>query len=216
MNSLGVFAKYWQPGQVKTRLAATHGPDAAAQAYHHMLSTTLHRLHGLADRQTIVFWPESHRGDFSRWARQWNLQTQVQGGLTEKLIDFFAQQFNRGAKKVIAVGSDCPHLPTAAVTAAWQALDQVPLVLGPAEDGGYFLIGLNQQLPFLFDPIDWSTDAVLSQTCQRASEHGVAWQLLPPDYDLDDQESVERFVREFQYSNDPALAQLADQLSSAP
>lgn len=98
------------------------------------------------------------------------------------------REFESGAAKVLLVGTDCPLLGAKELTEAARALDDSPVVLGPAADGGYYLIGLGKPLEFLFRNISWSTSRVLSQTIDMLHQNGVEYQLLRelPDVDIKD------------------------------
>ena len=94
----------------------------------------------------------------------------------------------------ILLASDTPHLPQDVIRSAIARLDEIDVVLGPCDDGGYYLIGLRFRAPTLFAGIPWSTSQVLDRTIQRAQEAGMTWDLLPPGYDIDTWEDAERLI----------------------
>lgn len=208
-TALGVFAKYWQPGQVKTRLAAGIGDAQAARWYRAMLETTLQRLQGITDRQVVYFSPVAARPAFQDLATNWQLQPQPDGDLGDRIHHFFDSQWAE-CGRVMVVGSDCPHYPVAWVREAWHRLNSVDLVVGPTRDGGYYLLGLRRPAPWLFRGIDWSTDRVLQQTLQIAASHGLSTDLLPQTYDIDDRADMQNFCRDHADSWDLELKHLAE------
>jgi len=110
---------------------------------------------------------------------------QRQEGMGERLCGAFEDAFARGACNPVLIGSDSPTLPGELIASASRALEAHDVVIGPAVDGGYYLIGLRRPCPRLFEGIDWSTDRVLAQTQQRAREAGLAVFYLPYWYDID-------------------------------
>jgi uncharacterized protein len=108
----------------------------------------------------------------------------------------FEAAFGSGAERVVIIGSDCPEIGVADVRAAWKQLRSHDLVVGPAIDGGYWLIGLRAPQPKLFDEITWSSDQVLGQTLQRAKLLGLRVQLLRILADIDTEADWNAYVRE--------------------
>ncbi len=215
MNSIGLFAKYWQPGKVKTRLAASIGASVAADFYQQMLRVTLDRLSDVGDVRQIVFTPTKNQEDFASLNPKWQIQAQSLGDLGSRLENFFANQFTLGATKVIAIGGDCPQISSEVIEDVWTQLEQKTAVWGPAHDGGYYLIGLSQMEPSLFREIDWSTPKVLAQSIARANVANIAFALARESYDVDDLKSLTRFVEDFATSEDVNLARLAQLFSKS-
>jgi rSAM/selenodomain-associated transferase 1 len=213
MRVVGVFAKYWSAGGVKTRLAAELGTAAATEFYRRMLAAVLQRVRGAVVDEgaaaVIAFAPAAAEPAFAAAAPQWELQPQVDGDLGQRLATFFQQQFDRGATRVVVVGSDCLDVDADVIASAWSLLDVVPIVWGPASDGGYYLVGLSQPVPALFQDIPWSTDQVLRQSQARAATAGLTQGLLPPLEDIDDDASLRRWCARHRDANDESLRQLA-------
>ncbi len=182
---LGVFAKEPVAGFVKTRLAEDTSAAFAARVAEAMLRDTLDRLRGIAARRVLAFSPPQSRAVFSEWAAgAYELAVQAEGNLGTRMGHFFAEHLP-GAGTAVLVGSDSPTLPPAYVEQAFAALETADVVLGPATDGGYYLIGLRQVVPDeIFQGIDWGGHVVLGQTLERLpAECSLA--LLPPWYDVD-------------------------------
>ncbi len=210
MRVVGVFAKYWSAGAVKTRLAAALGAEAASEFYRRMLLGVLQQIRrAAADSAVIVFAPANAAADFAAVAPDWELQAQADGDLGQRLASFFQQQFDRGATQVVVVGSDCLDVDAGLIESAWQRLDQVPIVWGPASDGGYYLVGLSRPVPTVFRDIAWSTDQVLRQSQERAAATGLPQALLSPLEDIDDDASLRRWCQRHRDATDESLRQLA-------
>ena len=222
-QQFGVFSKYWQPGYVKTRLAADIGFEPAARLHRLSLETLLRRFSGVADRRVLSFTPADRAGEFAALVEShglpghWSLEPQAAGDLGKRIEHYFACAFARGARRVILIGSDSPTLPEAFVVEAFDRLTTVDAVIGPTADGGYYLIGLSRQLPRLFDDVAWSTPAVLEQTLDRFRASSCAHHILPSWYDVDTLADLVRLRSEL--AGEPArdlvpLRQLVEELSA--
>jgi rSAM/selenodomain-associated transferase 1 len=119
----------------------------------------------------------------------------VQDGqdLGERMAHAFARSFESGMEKVVLIGTDCPTLQPQHLNQAFEALTHSDLVLGPATDGGYYLIGMKRKADYLFEGISWSTSEVLSQTLAVATAHGLHFTLLDELSDIDTREDWERY-----------------------
>lgn len=188
---LGLFAKYWEPGKAKTRLAASLGREQAAEVARHLYDCSLARFAGLGDRQVIAFTPPERRPDFEAHPHgYWDLMEQSGGSLGERMSHFFDEHFSRGFQKVVLIGSDSPDLPLSYLQQAFDALDQVPVVLGPSDDGGYYLVGAASKTPPIFHDVPWSTPAVWQKTLARLEQSKIPMVALPSWADVDDLESL--------------------------
>ncbi len=173
-----VFLKAPRHGTVKTRLAATIGPDNALAAYRELVAATLQPLVGLAPDIDVElrFAPDDARAELTPWLQPgWQARPQGAGDLGARLTRAFADAFADGCPHVTVIGSDCPYVTAADIRAALAALEQAgpELVLGPATDGGYWLLGLRAPHPEVFASIDWSTSQVRTQTLARAYSAGL-------------------------------------------
>lgn len=186
MKTFGLFGKYPSPGGVKTRLAEEIGNDSAARLYSAFLDDLAFRFRATGDARIMGFWPSDAISYFDQYTKfGYQLWPQPDGGLGMKIISFFKYALKEADSQAVLIGTDSPTLPCEFIDQAFQKLSDVDCVLGPAMDGGYYLIGLRRPAPWLFDNIAWSTYSVLAQTVQRASAAGLTFDLLPPWYDVD-------------------------------
>jgi rSAM/selenodomain-associated transferase 1 len=188
---LGLFAKWPAPGAVKTRLGGS--PEWGAAVARAFLLDTLSRLSGIASAPLLAYTPPRASGAFLALIGDsgWGAITQGEGDLGARLKRFFHDWIGIGTERVVVVGTDSPTLPIAHVQDAFALLDHADVVLGPATDGGYYLVGCSRRVPPIFDGIDWSSDRVLSQTVARLSDPTWRLALLPPWYDVDTPEGWE-------------------------
>jgi rSAM/selenodomain-associated transferase 1 len=183
---LGLFAKRPLSGSAKTRLAALHGPDWAAEVARAFLLDTIDRLATVAVRRVLAFSPPEAERDFANLVGDRFLLTpQAPGDLGQRLAGFVAEELRDGAESVVLVGTDSPTLPVAFVEQAFRELDHADVVLAPATDGGYCLIGCTWRAPSLFEGVAWSTSRVLADTVARLGDSDCRLALLPPWYDVD-------------------------------
>jgi uncharacterized protein len=185
------------PGTVKTRLAATVGEAEAVRIYRLLAEQQLAVLP--ADwAVTVHCAPSSSEALMRDWLHPLRaglvFTPQTDGDLGQRLSTAFATEFARGASTVIAIGGDCPGLDQRILGAAAAALLTHDAVVGPATDGGYYLLGLQRPCPALFQEIAWSTAGVLAQTRDKLRAAGLTWTELPPLEDVDDQGSWDRAV----------------------
>ena len=192
-----IFLKDPEPGQVKTRLAASIGADEASRAYRACVETTLARLRPLRQEAVLYVEPPDAIGKVDAWLGDgWVLRPQRGRTLGERLARATAEAFADGAARVAVVGTDSPWIAPADIEDAFRALERADVAVGPAEDGGYYLIGLARPTPALFDGIAWSTPAVYAQTCARAAALGLRLAPLREGYDVDRVEDLDRFAAE--------------------
>jgi len=201
-SQLGIFAKYWEPGQVKTRLASDTSNLFAARVYQAFLEATLETASGLAERQVLAFTPADRVSEFACCLPpHWTLTTQSGDQLGERMTAYFTEAFEHDIEKVILIGSDSPHLPREVLQQAFQQLDVHRCVLGPARDGGYYLIGARNLIPPVFTGIDWSTDQVMQQTVEQLQAANISYGILPTWYDIDTIDDLEELQHDLQSGN---------------
>jgi uncharacterized protein len=188
---LGVFAKSPLPGKVKTRLTPALSPEEGAELYRCMLLDTIARVRTLPF-DTVVFY-EGNEDFFREAAPGLRLIPQLGGGLGERLEGAFAALGSLGYRARVVIGSDAPDLPLTFIEEAFHLLEGgSDAVFGPAEDGGYYLVGLSGAPGDLFRDIPWSSPQVLATSRQRAREAGLVTALLSPWYDVDSYQDLLR------------------------
>ncbi len=184
-DHLILFARWPEPGRTKTRLIPALGAAGAAELQRRMTLQVLRTALG-GDRQVEV---RFEGGDAPQMAATFGTgptySPQGDGDLGARLGRAVDAAFGGGAKRVVVVGTDCPALRAAQLTQAFDALARADLVLGPATDGGYYLLGVAAPQPALFDRIAWSTASVLAETLARAAAQGLWVQQLEALSDVD-------------------------------
>lgn len=198
MNTIVIFVKAPVPGKVKTRLCPPLSHEQAAVLYRAFVRDTLEAARKVARaRLEIAYQPDASYPDLSWLEPDADMPYFVQKGvdLGRKLVHAFEQAFRSGARKTVVLGSDTPHLNPLAIRQAFQLLDGRDLVLGPAADGGYYLVGLKRPVPALFAGVSWSTPRVLRQTLDRAQRRGLSYELLPECRDIDTFADLESLMR---------------------
>lgn len=200
MNHLGVFAKYWEPGNVKTRLAAAIGNTNAATLYREFVRQTLIRHAESGDRRSVwIAPPESHQSFQDLGSAAWDIRAQSTGNLGDRMRDFFQQNFaetkDASTTRVILIGSDTPVLSAYVVKDAFERLANHDCVLGPSQDGGYYLIGMRGKAFELFRDVSWSTNSVWNQTNDKLNSLGLSVGLLPEHNDVDDEADLQLLQR---------------------
>jgi rSAM/selenodomain-associated transferase 1 len=185
--TLGVFVKLPRPGAVKSRLVPALGAAAAAELYQALVEAVLAGTEPQAgEYERLVYYAPREAAEAMRaWLPFGRLRHQCEGDLGTRLADAFERAFGRGAERVAIVGSDVPGLTRQTVLGAFAALDGRDLVLGPAHDGGYYLVALREAHPELFQGVSWSTSSVLAQTLERASRARLSLATLGPLRDVD-------------------------------
>ncbi|GIV80141.1 MAG: hypothetical protein KatS3mg050_4535 [Litorilinea sp.] len=202
MRFLSVVAKRPAPGQTKTRLCPPLDGTAAATLYACFLQDTLSLMRQVPDVcRTLAYAPPEELAYFRALAPDFALVPQQGADLGERLDNLLSGLLQEagtpGPSQAVVMDSDSPTLPPAYLADAFQALDQgADVVLGPCDDGGYYLIGLTRPQPRLLREVTMSTDHVLQDTLAIARELGLAVALLPTWYDVDTAAELERLEQE--------------------
>jgi rSAM/selenodomain-associated transferase 1 len=171
-------------GEVKNRLAAEIGDQHALRLYRIMAARTLAAIFEAGFRPTVWYSPPDARSEMVRWLGQdTDLRLQASGDLGVRLTA--AARAAADGDRWLAVGGDCPALEAVHIREAAERLEDWPIVLGPALDGGYYLIGGTAPLPDLFSQIPWGTDRVLDETRRRLDSLRLRWTELPALRDVD-------------------------------
>ncbi len=184
------FVKYPEPGKVKTRLAKSIGNEAAANAYRGLAESgfrTLQELTASEFKITVMFDPPEKESEIKEWLSGASDYVAQKGNdLGERLTQAFQESFGEEACAVIALGSDTLGLKKEVIEKAFDNLQFYDVVIGPAKDGGYYLIGCKEFHESLFENIPWSTPEVLKATLGWTREEELSHCLLPELEDLDE------------------------------
>jgi rSAM/selenodomain-associated transferase 1 len=183
-NLLIIFAKNPELGAVKTRLAKTIGKAAALEIYIKLLEKTVSITENL-ELDKVVYYHEKIETDDLWDPKNFNKALQIGNDLGEKMNDAFHSAFNEGYKNVCIIGSDCFELTADIVNQAFTALNSKEAVIGAAEDGGYYLLGMSQYMPDFFENKAWSTDKVFSSTKKDFIKLGLSFTELTVLKDVD-------------------------------
>jgi hypothetical protein len=184
---LVLFARYPTAGAAKTRLIPALGAEGAAQVHRQLTERTLAVLLSSGLPVELHF-TGATQADFRNWLGDgFILVEQAKGDLTDRLMASLYPA------PVIFFGSDTPALATHHVAHAVSALETHPAVLGPADDGGYYLIGMQSPMPELLSDMPWSTDQVMPETLRRLAEAGNSPALLETLHDCDRPEDLKRW-----------------------
>ncbi|GAB3577442.1 TIGR04282 family arsenosugar biosynthesis glycosyltransferase [Spirosoma luteolum] len=188
-HHLIIFVKNPIEGQVKTRVARTVGNARAVAVYKHLLAHTQAIARPL-DAHRVVYY-----GDFINPDDGWTgFERKLQTGddLGQRMAAAFDAQFAAGATKVVIIGSDCLAITTDHLRQAFDTLDRTDLVIGPATDGGYYLLGMKQPHPFLFADMPWSQPELRQLTERAIAQHGYSLERLEPLTDIDEWSDYEQ------------------------
>lgn len=198
-NLVIIFVRSPQLATVKTRLSATCGDDFTLELYILFIKDLINTL-----KNTSVDFALCGCGDLKDIVRLFGVDhtfAQVAGDLGTKMAHAFAEKFSDGYEKILLIGSDTPHISQAIFAQGFSELSNHDCVLGPSNDGGYYLIGFNQKSfsADVFAHIEWSTPSVLSQTLHRLSEKNIY--LLEELNDIDDIEDLKDFYETYRDSD---------------
>ena len=179
-------AKAPRAGEVKTRLCPPLSPAQAAELAEAFLLDAIETVRSLEMATPVIAYaPADARALFEALAPDFALVPQRGADLGERLAHVFDDLFAASAQAAIVIGSDAPTLPRAVLDLARSRIGSADLVLGPSEDGGYYLIGLREPRPELFADIAWSTATVFEATMARARARGLCTAILPTWFDVD-------------------------------
>ncbi len=191
-----VFVKNPVLGRVKTRLARTIGDEKALWVYERLLEHTRRAARGVAAQRWVCY------SDFVPAADAWlegGFAARRQEGETlgDRMQEAFRQGFAAGYRSIVIIGSDCPEVSPTLLETAFGQLASFPVVLGPATDGGYYLLGMNYLVESLFRDKPWSTPAVLAETVADLQRAGIPYALLPVLSDVDEAADLDRLPPSF-------------------
>ena len=181
-SALIIFVRRPVLGKVKTRLAATIGDESALLVYKHLLAHTKSVTQELAMNKFVFYADEIDTDDL------WNgFEKHLQAGndLGERMKNAFQLLLKEGFKKIIIIGSDCLEMYTHLLNNAFRELDKSDIVIGPARDGGYYLLSMKNDHSFLFDTSNWSTATVYSDTINLMNANKLSYTVLAELNDID-------------------------------
>lgn len=194
LKEIIIFTRYPEPGKAKTRLIPELGAEGAAMLQRKMTEQVVRAAEQLEnDNETnisVYFTGGTHQ-QMEHWlGSHLSCYQQVGVDLGQRMLHAFQDAWKRGARRAVLVGSDCPSIDSRLITEALEALRNKQLVLGPTEDGGYYLIGstnslASETLSLLLTDIAWGTSSVLKTTIDRGSYAGVTMSTLKKLYDID-------------------------------
>jgi rSAM/selenodomain-associated transferase 1 len=189
-TALVIFVRNPISGQVKTRLAKDIGDERALEIYLQLLQHTLEITRGLSFRKFIYYADEV--SDYDLWSVPGYTKRKQNGNdLGERMLNSFKELFDQGFTRIIIIGSDCLQLKTETLEEAVALLESNAAVIGPASDGGYYLLGLTKFYPDLFIDKPWSTDKVFAKTIADFNQQGISYALLEELSDIDDSTDLE-------------------------
>ena len=200
LDSILVLTKFPRPGRVKTRLIGALTPQQAAEVHRACLLDTLALAASVPECERVLLVassPASARrlAQHLRIGRGWRIAVQGRGDLGQRLARAFRAAFRSGAKKVVVVGTDTPWMNSRRIQQALRLLSDVDVVLGPTEDGGYYLVALRREVPQMFRRILWGTARVLQRTVATLRRARIPFRLLARDFDLDTPAALRRAAR---------------------
>ena len=195
-NALAVMAKAPIPGTVKTRLVPPLSDEQACELYCALLLDQLDNLTGLSEIDLYLAYTPAHAAPLIENLSPPGFQYFPQRGvdLGARMGDVFAELWRRGHHHLVLIGSDLPVLRLEILRDAFKYLDAPDrrAVLGPSQDGGYYLVGMNQAIPEIFSGMTWSHDGVLADSLVKLHELCIDFALLPDWFDVDTMADIQR------------------------
>ncbi|MDQ3388288.1 MAG: TIGR04282 family arsenosugar biosynthesis glycosyltransferase [Gemmatimonadota bacterium] len=190
-NAVIVFVRAPRAGTVKTRLAASIGDEAALRVYRRLAERAVSEATASGAVVLVRFTPADAGEELRKWlGDQPVFLPQGEGELGARMERAFTEAFAEGYSRVVIVGSDLPDLSAELLRRAFVALERAEAVVGPALDGGYYLLGLRESLPEIFRGVPWSTVEVLACTLRALGEQGITPVILETLGDVDEAEDL--------------------------
>jgi len=182
------FVKWPEKGKVKTRLAREIGSEHAVNLYRCFILDLADKLKKLSQDVILCYSPQNANAMFRSWlGDQFAYFPQPDGDLGMRMKKSFDQAFENGYKQAVLIGSDCPDLPEEFLKQAFTELKHADAVIGPAVDGGYWLIGFQSRsfYPHVFEGVSWSMETVFAETMKKFSQKKINAAVLPKWMDID-------------------------------
>jgi rSAM/selenodomain-associated transferase 1 len=188
-HHLLIFTRYPEIGKTKTRLIPLLGAKGAADLHRTLTEQTVSMVkqqQQTAQIKITIHFSGGNHALMQNWlGTDLEYCPQSHGDLGQKMQQAVLRSFSQGASRVIIIGTDCPDLTGDILETAFQSLENVDIAIGPAQDGGYYLLGLRYPIPELFDHIDWGTERVLTQTQTHIAQKHYKTYYLPVLRDID-------------------------------
>jgi len=184
-----IFVKNAEAGKVKTRLAKTVGNENALKVYKHLIQHT-HDITARIPVDKWVFYSKTVEEFDLFEGRSYRKSRQVGEGLGDRMLAAFKEAFEAGYQRVSIIGSDCYDLNAEILTDAFRALHENEVVIGPAKDGGYYLLGMSELYADLFQNKKWSTEDVILDTMLDLKNLKLNYHLLPALSDVDHEKDL--------------------------
>jgi len=200
MYAIAIMAKAPFPNNVKTRLIPPLTPFEASNLYHSFLLDKIEQVKRIEEARPFMAYTPGSSDSFFRNIIPTGFSLIIQAGndLGERLTKVSQELFALDAEKVIMLDSDTPNLPIDHIREGLLRLDEVDVVLGPCEDGGYYLIGMRAFIPEIFSGIPWSTALVTELTMKKVRELGLTISILPVWYDVDTEKDLKQLIRDIE------------------
>lgn len=183
-SALIIFQKNAVLGKVKTRLSADVGDEVAMEIYQQLVRHT-HDVCASVPVQKFLFFSDFISDDISEFGQDYQFEVQSGNDLGSRMENAFQRLFSKGYEKIIILGTDCGELESNILEDAFELLDKHEVVIGPARDGGYYLLGMKKKFSDLFEDIPWSTEKVLFLTMEKLEKQNISYGLLEILSDVD-------------------------------
>ncbi|HTR44387.1 MAG TPA: TIGR04282 family arsenosugar biosynthesis glycosyltransferase [Thermodesulfovibrionales bacterium] len=201
--SILLFVRTPEKGRVKSRLAADLGDEMALVIYKSFLLDILAMLRNGPHPFTLCVYPPDSGEALADWlGPSFTYVAQEGNDLGEKMKNAFARSFSGGTEKAVLIGSDIPDLAIAVIDEAFRSLDTCDAVIGPASDGGYYLIGFRRDrfLPGVFEGILWGTESVFGKTLGLFHAADLSVHVLPQRHDIDTADDLQSLFARNEHS----------------
>jgi rSAM/selenodomain-associated transferase 1 len=207
-NAVIIFARLPEKGKVKTRLAKTLGDDFAVKFYkicsEHTFSECWKTVSG--DTTVYVFYQDiNNQESIKNWAgKDFRAFPQSGGDIGIRMLNAFNFVFDERIKKAVLIGTDIPDISSEIISNALTSLDTNEVVVGPAKDGGYYLIGMKKTIGFLFEKIEWGTGKVFEDTLYGINKNNIKSEIICELYDIDTEQDLKEWMLEgYGLNNNP-------------
>jgi rSAM/selenodomain-associated transferase 1 len=198
-SAIIIFQKNAELGKVKTRLAKDLGDHKALEIYDRLCEFT-HRICSQVPVDKFLYYSNFVPEDKPGYASYY-FKVQTGDDLGDRMSNAFSDLFSAGYQKVLIIGTDCAEISPDLFLEAFEILNEQDVVIGPAEDGGYYLLGMSQFFPQLFHDVNWSTSEVIEQTKSNIKSIGISYGELAVRSDIDtleDWQKMKRFIDELE------------------